>query len=117
MLLYTCSFAFLDSLLLETSKYLQGTVEIRHLRVAPRSCSATNRDGCSFPPSDMGAGGSDKRAKRHILMADRLQATAAGNTAAVQRLLLQQMDQRCAARSKCGTLNNSATHPVTLTAV
>lgn len=68
-----------------------------------------------FLPGDNGGGsggGSDKRANRHILIANRLQATA------IQwRLLLQQMDQRCAVRSKSGTLNNSATSPVTLTAV
>lgn len=70
-----------------------------------------------FLPGDNG-GGCDKRANRHILIGDRLQATAAGNAAAIQwRLLLQQMDQRCAVRSKSGTLNNSATSPVTLTAV
>lgn len=74
-----------------------------------------------LPPGDNGSGsggGGDKRANHHILIADRLQATAAGNAAAIQwRLLLQQMDQRCAVRSKSGTLNNSATSPVTLTAV
>lgn len=60
--------------------------------------------------------GDNKCVNHQILIRDRLPATAAGTLCHIW-MLLQQMDQRCAVHSKSGTLNNSATSCVTLTAV
>lgn len=58
----------------------------------------------------------NKCMSHHILIGDRLPANAAGTLCHIW-MFLQQMDQRCAVHSKSGTLNNSATSCVTLTAV